>query len=66
MKGAVNRNRLFYLRGLKGKASRIETQEELLEAGAASVEGNIPEAAPAAPAPEKVAKAEARKEPKAK
>jgi large subunit ribosomal protein L19 len=27
-RGNVNRNRLFYLRGLKGKASRIETQEE--------------------------------------
>jgi large subunit ribosomal protein L19 len=27
-RGNVNRNRLFYLRDLKGKASRIETQEE--------------------------------------
>ena len=27
-RGNVNRNRLFYLRELKGKASRIETQEE--------------------------------------
>lgn len=27
-KGSVNRSRLFYLRNLKGKASRIETQEE--------------------------------------
>lgn len=27
-KGSVNRSRLFYLRDLKGKASRIETQEE--------------------------------------
>ena len=26
--GKVNRNRLFYLRNLRGKASRIETQEE--------------------------------------
>ncbi|HVG58522.1 MAG TPA: 50S ribosomal protein L19, partial [Hyalangium sp.] len=27
-RGNVNRNRLFYLRNLKGKASRVETQEE--------------------------------------
>src|SRR5687768_12509334 len=27
-KGDVNRNRLFYLRALQGRASRIETQEE--------------------------------------
>ncbi len=26
--GAVNRNRLFYLRDLKGKASRVDSQEE--------------------------------------
>lgn len=27
-RGDVNRNRLFYLRDLKGKASRVETQED--------------------------------------
>jgi large subunit ribosomal protein L19 len=27
-RGNVNRNRLFYLRSLKGKASRVETQED--------------------------------------
>lgn len=27
-RGHVNRNRLFYLRSLKGKASRVETQED--------------------------------------
>lgn len=27
-RGAVNRTRLFYLRGLKGKAARVSTQEE--------------------------------------
>ena len=27
-RGSVNRNRLFYLRNLKGKASRVETQED--------------------------------------
>lgn len=34
-RGSVNRNRLFYLRGLRGKASRVETQEELQTGGAA-------------------------------
>ena len=27
-RGDVNRNRLFYLRGLRGKASRVATQED--------------------------------------
>ncbi|ATB33390.1 50S ribosomal protein L19 [Melittangium boletus] len=27
-RGHVNRNRLFYIRNLKGKASRVETQED--------------------------------------
>ena len=27
-RGNVNRNRLFYLRGLRGKASRVDVQEE--------------------------------------
>jgi large subunit ribosomal protein L19 len=27
-RGSVNRNRLFYLRDLKGKASRVDTQED--------------------------------------
>src|SRR5262245_40647961 len=34
-KGNVHRNRLFYLRGLKGKASRVETQDELQPGAAA-------------------------------
>ncbi len=40
-KGDVRRNRLFYLRNLKGKASRIEAQEEAevaAETGAAPAE----------------------------
>ena len=39
--GDVRRNRLFYLRGLKGKASRIDAQEEpdAAPAGAAAAEG---------------------------
>lgn len=45
-RGAVNRNRLFYLRELRGKASRVETQEEQQEAAPAA----------AAPAPAAAAK----------
>jgi large subunit ribosomal protein L19 len=37
-RGNVNRNRLFYLRELKGKASRVETQEETTAASAATSE----------------------------
>jgi large subunit ribosomal protein L19 len=35
-RGNVNRNRLFYLRDLRGKASRVETQEENAQAAAAA------------------------------
>jgi large subunit ribosomal protein L19 len=38
-RGSVSRNRLFYLRDLKGKASRVDVQEEMLEVAA-------PDAAP--------------------
>ncbi len=38
--GHVRRNRLFYLRGLKGKASRIEQQEELDTPAAAVAEAS--------------------------
>jgi large subunit ribosomal protein L19 len=34
-RGSVNRSRLFYLRNLKGKASRVETQEDNTQAAAA-------------------------------
>ncbi len=30
-RGSVSRNRLFYLRDLRGKASRVDVQEEVLE-----------------------------------
>jgi len=54
-RGDVRHNRLFYLRELRGKASRVETQEELLEAApgtAPASEAPAAEApAPAAPAP---------------
>ncbi|HYO54913.1 50S ribosomal protein L19 [Archangium sp.] len=36
-RGNVNRNRLFYLRALKGKASRVETQEDAEMRRAAAV-----------------------------
>ena len=55
-KGDVRRNRLFYLRALRGKASRVDTQEELLETAAPTspaepaTEGTS-EAPAAAPAP---------------
>ena len=45
-RGDVRHNRLFYLRDLRGKASRVDTQEELVEGAAA------PASAPAAPAAE--------------
>src|SRR5215468_6988017 len=56
-RGDVRHNRLFYLRDLRGKASRVETQEELVD-GASAAAAPAPEApaaetpaAPAAPAP---------------
>src|SRR5262245_45020019 len=51
VRGDVNRNRLFYLRDLRGKASRVETQEELVE-GAPAAAGTAPAAEAAAPASE--------------
>jgi large subunit ribosomal protein L19 len=42
-RGSVNRSRLFYLRDLRGKASRVDVQEEMLEVAA-------PESAPPADA----------------
>lgn len=56
-RGDVRHNRLFYLRGLRGKASRVDTQEEILVDAAAPVPatapatGAAPEAPSAGPAP---------------
>src|SRR5215469_10252946 len=47
-RGDVRHNRLFYLRDLRGKASRVETQEELTETAAP---GAAASEAPAAEAP---------------
>jgi large subunit ribosomal protein L19 len=38
-RGAVNRNRLFYLRALKGKASRVDVQEEKVGTSPATTGG---------------------------
>ena len=47
-RGSVRRNRLFYLRGLRGKASRIDTLEDTLDAATSAAAA--PAAAEAAPA----------------
>ena len=64
-RGSVSRNRLFYLRDLKGKASRVDVQEEMLEAAGPDAAPPATEAAPAAP-PEASAAAEPAKKPKGK
>jgi len=73
-RGDVNRNRLFYLRNLKGKASRVDTEETDMVADGAAPAAAAPAAAPAAeakaaaPAAEKAEakpKAEKVKKPKA-
>ena len=63
-RGSVSRNRLFYLRDLKGKASRVDVQEEMLEAGAPEVvpaAETAPPAAPEAPVAEPSKKAKGKK-----
>jgi large subunit ribosomal protein L19 len=66
-RGDVRHNRLFYLRDLRGKASRVDTQEELVEGAVTPASTPAAEAAPAeapaaaaAPAP-KVKKGKAAK-----
>ncbi|RPH69890.1 MAG: 50S ribosomal protein L19 [Myxococcaceae bacterium] len=56
-RGDVRHNRLFYLRDLRGKASRVDTQEELLEGPAAGAPGAAPAAEAAGAAPESPAPA---------
>jgi large subunit ribosomal protein L19 len=63
-RGDVRHNRLFYLRELRGKASRVDTQEELeVAAPAAATPEPAPEATavPAAPEGKKAKKAKAGK-----
>src|SRR5262245_18619063 len=69
--GDVRRNRLFYLRALRGKASKVDQQEEQLEVEAAPAAAAAAPAEGAAPAeaqaekPKKAPKAKAEKKPKA-
>jgi len=63
VRGDVNRNRLFYLRDLKGKASRVDAQEEQVDVVAAGAQIVSSDAAKAAKAE---AHAEATAAPKAK
>ena len=71
-RGDVRHNRLFYLRDLRGKASRVDTQEEILDGAGAPATAAAPavpaaEAAPAeAPAPDAPAAAPAPKAKKGK
>jgi large subunit ribosomal protein L19 len=64
VRGAVNRNRLFYLRDLKGKASRVDSQEEqdtpagTAPAAAAPAAADAGAKAPEAPPQPKAAKKE--------
>lgn len=72
-RGKVRRSRLFYLRGLKGRSARLNSEQYFGEEGAvgaadevaapATAEGT--EAAPAAPKAEKKAKAKTEEKPKA-
>jgi len=52
-RGDVRHNRLFYLRDLRGKASRVETQEELIDGAPAAASASAP--ASEAPAPDAAA-----------
>jgi large subunit ribosomal protein L19 len=49
-RGRVNRNRLFYLRNLKGKASRVDAMEDLIDDGGKAAAGAAKKAAAAAAA----------------
>lgn len=59
--GNVHRNRLFFLRNLRGKASRLQTQDETQIDGASRTSGSTPPVPDGAPAP---AEAAADAEPK--
>jgi len=65
--GNVRRNRLFYLRALRGKASKVDQQEEQLETENAPAAAAAPaaEGGEAAAKPAKAPKAKAAKKPKA-
>lgn len=71
-RGKVRRSRLFYLRGLKGRSARLNSEQYFGEAGAVGAADEVATEAPAAegaeaaaPAPEKKAKAKTEAKPKA-
>ncbi len=53
--GNVHRNRLFFLRNLRGKASRLQTQDETQTDGAPRATGSTSPAPESAPAPAEAA-----------
>lgn len=60
--GDVHRNRLFFLRNLRGKASRLQTQEETLSDGAPPASESIsPTAESTPPATEATAEGEQKR-----
>jgi len=64
-RGDVRHNRLFYLRDLRGKASRVESQEELLEGAAPGAPAAAEPASEAPGAPQAPAKGKKAKSGKA-
>jgi len=50
-RGSVSRNRLFYLRDLKGKASRVDIQDEMMEGTPGELASDAEAAPPPAPEP---------------
>ena len=64
-RGDVRHNRLFYLRDLRGKASRVESQEELLEGAAPGAPAAAEPASEAPAAPQSPAKGKKAKSGKA-
>src|ERR1043165_1311767 len=64
--GDVRRNRLFYLRALRGKGSKVDQQEEVEGVAPAAAAAGAEGAEPKAPKAPKVKKPKAEKAPKAK
>lgn len=63
--GDVRRNRLFYLRALRGKASKVDQMEEQLEAPVSAAPGGAAEGVPGADQAKAERPAKAEKKPKA-
>lgn len=54
-RGKVRRSRLFFLRGLKGRSARLDSEQYFAEGEGAAVAAEAPAAEAAAPAPAKKA-----------